>query len=55
MIATISPGLLSSENTLNTLRYANRAKELDSEAVDDYISEEELLEQDEIDEGQYSD
>jgi kinesin family protein 2/24 len=55
MIATISPGLLSSENTLNTLRYANRAKELDSDVADDYISEEELLEQDEIDEGQYSD
>ncbi|XP_038844786.1 kinesin-like protein KIF2A [Salvelinus namaycush] len=28
MIATISPGMASCENTLNTLRYANRAKEL---------------------------
>ncbi|XP_041741553.2 kinesin-like protein KIF2A isoform X5 [Coregonus clupeaformis] len=28
MIATISPGMTSCENTLNTLRYANRAKEL---------------------------
>ncbi|XP_007481919.1 kinesin-like protein KIF2B [Monodelphis domestica] len=28
MIATISPGLSSCENTLNTLRYANRVKEL---------------------------
>ncbi|KAI6194645.1 Kinesin-like protein [Aphelenchoides besseyi] len=34
MIATISPGLLSTENTLNTLRYANRAKELDSEDIE---------------------
>jgi kinesin family protein 2/24 len=41
MIATISPGLLSAENTLNTLRYANRAKELDSEAVDENFSGEE--------------
>lgn len=37
MIATISPGLSSAENTLNTLRYANRAKELDSEAIDEII------------------
>nr|Q91637.2 RecName: Full=Kinesin-like protein KIF2A; AltName: Full=Kinesin-related protein xKIF2 [Xenopus laevis] len=29
MIATISPGMASCENTLNTLRYANRVKELD--------------------------
>lgn len=53
MIATISPGLLSAENTLNTLRYANRAKELDSEAVDEdqqYISEDEEMEDE-----QYSD
>uniref|UniRef100_A0A8C3A6X8 Kinesin-like protein n=1 Tax=Cyclopterus lumpus TaxID=8103 RepID=A0A8C3A6X8_CYCLU len=28
MIATISPGMASCDNTLNTLRYANRAKEL---------------------------
>ncbi|XP_077020931.1 kinesin-like protein KIF2B [Tamandua tetradactyla] len=28
MIATISPGMTSCENTLNTLRYANRVKEL---------------------------
>ncbi|NWR40171.1 KIF2A protein, partial [Tachuris rubrigastra] len=28
MIATISPGMASCENTLNTLRYANRVKEL---------------------------
>ncbi|XP_058718245.1 kinesin-like protein KIF2A [Poecile atricapillus] len=28
MIATISPGIASCENTLNTLRYANRVKEL---------------------------
>ncbi|XP_075759931.1 kinesin-like protein KIF2A [Pelodiscus sinensis] len=28
MIATISPGMRSSEHTLNTLRYANRVKEL---------------------------
>uniref|UniRef100_A0A8C4ZWT3 Kinesin-like protein n=1 Tax=Gadus morhua TaxID=8049 RepID=A0A8C4ZWT3_GADMO len=28
MIATISPGMASCENTLNTLRYANRTKEL---------------------------
>uniref|UniRef100_A0A672I4N3 Kinesin-like protein n=1 Tax=Salarias fasciatus TaxID=181472 RepID=A0A672I4N3_SALFA len=28
MIATISPGMASCENTLNTLRYANRLKEL---------------------------
>uniref|UniRef100_A0A3Q1HR76 Kinesin-like protein n=1 Tax=Anabas testudineus TaxID=64144 RepID=A0A3Q1HR76_ANATE len=35
MIATISPGMASCENTLNTLRYANRVKELtvDSAAV----------------------
>uniref|UniRef100_A0A7N6BD85 Kinesin-like protein n=1 Tax=Anabas testudineus TaxID=64144 RepID=A0A7N6BD85_ANATE len=34
-IATISPGMASCENTLNTLRYANRVKELtvDSAAV----------------------
>ncbi|XP_012318905.2 kinesin-like protein KIF2B [Aotus nancymaae] len=31
MIATISPGLTSCENTLNTLRYANRVKELNVE------------------------
>lgn len=58
MIATISPGLLSAENTLNTLRYANRAKELDSEAVDElnYISEGEDDEEEmEMDDGQYSD
>ncbi|KAM6174628.1 kinesin-like protein KIF2B [Erethizon dorsatum] len=28
MIATISPGMTSCENTINTLRYANRVKEL---------------------------
>ncbi|XP_003131655.1 kinesin-like protein KIF2B [Sus scrofa] len=28
MIATISPGMASCENTLNTLRYANRVKEI---------------------------
>ncbi|XP_044029157.1 kinesin-like protein KIF2A isoform X2 [Siniperca chuatsi] len=28
MIATVSPGMASCENTLNTLRYANRVKEL---------------------------
>ena len=28
MIAMISPGLTSCENTLNTLRYADRVKEL---------------------------
>uniref|UniRef100_A0A8C9SSV8 Kinesin-like protein n=1 Tax=Scleropages formosus TaxID=113540 RepID=A0A8C9SSV8_SCLFO len=35
-IATISPGMISCENTLNTLRYANRVKELtvDLGAVD---------------------
>lgn len=56
MIATISPGLLSAENTLNTLRYANRAKELDSDAADDmnYISEDEEMDQDDLDE-EYSD
>ncbi|EDM05679.1 rCG35123 [Rattus norvegicus] len=32
MIATISPGMTSCENTLNTLRYANRVKELALEA-----------------------
>ncbi|XP_074076639.1 kinesin-like protein KIF2B [Macrotis lagotis] len=32
MIATISPGLNSCENTLNTLRYANRVKELTLDA-----------------------
>ncbi|XP_074667321.1 kinesin-like protein KIF2A isoform X4 [Strix aluco] len=31
MIATISPGMASCENTLNTLRYANRVKELMAE------------------------
>nr|XP_061800541.1 kinesin-like protein KIF2A [Nerophis lumbriciformis] len=31
MIATISPGMASCENTLNTLRYANSAKELSTE------------------------
>ncbi|XP_061655061.1 kinesin-like protein KIF2A isoform X3 [Phyllopteryx taeniolatus] len=31
MIATISPGMASCENTLNTLRYANRVKELSVE------------------------
>ncbi|XP_037025937.1 kinesin-like protein Klp10A isoform X5 [Bradysia coprophila] len=31
MIAMISPGLSSCEHTLNTLRYANRVKELDPE------------------------
>ncbi|NXC84880.1 KIF2A protein, partial [Cercotrichas coryphoeus] len=37
MIATISPGMASCENTLNTLRYANRVKELtvDSSATGD--------------------
>lgn len=42
MIATISPGLSSSENTANTLRYANRVKELDSDAIQnlDFINEE---------------
>ncbi|KAG9331469.1 hypothetical protein JZ751_018869, partial [Albula glossodonta] len=33
MIATISPGMVSCENTLNTLRYANRVKELTAEPV----------------------
>ncbi|CAL8329474.1 unnamed protein product [Arctogadus glacialis] len=32
MIATISPGMTSCENTLNTLRYANRVKELSVDA-----------------------
>ncbi|XP_018097021.1 kinesin heavy chain member 2A S homeolog isoform X4 [Xenopus laevis] len=32
MIATISPGMASCENTLNTLRYANRVKELTVDA-----------------------
>ncbi|XP_064793137.1 kinesin-like protein KIF2A isoform X6 [Oncorhynchus masou masou] len=32
MIATISPGMTSCENTLNTLRYANRVKELTVDA-----------------------
>lgn len=44
MIATISPSLLSAENTLNTLRYANRAKELASDGGDrevEYLSEDE--------------
>ncbi|EHH24819.1 hypothetical protein EGK_08544 [Macaca mulatta] len=31
MIATISPGMTSCENTLNTLRYANRVKELNAD------------------------
>lgn len=39
MIAMISPGLSSCEHTLNTLRYANRVKELvvidPSERADD--------------------
>uniref|UniRef100_A0A665U1C3 Kinesin-like protein n=1 Tax=Echeneis naucrates TaxID=173247 RepID=A0A665U1C3_ECHNA len=35
MIATISPGMASCENTLNTLRYANRVKEL---AVDPAVA-----------------
>ncbi|XP_068608584.1 kinesin-like protein KIF2A isoform X2 [Brachionichthys hirsutus] len=33
MIATISPGMASCENTLNTLRYANRVKELPAAAL----------------------
>uniref|UniRef100_A0A6Q2WRR5 Kinesin-like protein n=1 Tax=Esox lucius TaxID=8010 RepID=A0A6Q2WRR5_ESOLU len=33
MIATVSPGMASCENTLNTLRYANRVKELQVDPV----------------------
>uniref|UniRef100_A0A9J7X2A7 Kinesin-like protein n=1 Tax=Cyprinus carpio carpio TaxID=630221 RepID=A0A9J7X2A7_CYPCA len=33
MIATISPGMASCENTLNTLRYANRVKELSIDPI----------------------
>ncbi|XP_051907783.1 kinesin-like protein KIF2A isoform X2 [Hippocampus zosterae] len=41
MIATISPGMASCENTLNTLRYANRVKELSAEpaAVTDPLAD----------------
>jgi len=35
MIATLSPGMLSCEHTLNTLRYANRVKELDADDEND--------------------
>ncbi|CAD5213099.1 unnamed protein product [Bursaphelenchus okinawaensis] len=53
MIATISPSLMSAENTLNTLRYANRAKELASDGGDnenvEYMSEEDSpMEEEEI-------
>uniref|UniRef100_A0A8C4X8F0 Kinesin-like protein n=1 Tax=Erpetoichthys calabaricus TaxID=27687 RepID=A0A8C4X8F0_ERPCA len=34
MIATISPGMASCENTLNTLRYANRVKELTVDPIE---------------------
>lgn len=37
MIAMISPGLSSCEHTLNTLRYANRVKELDPEKRQDDV------------------
>ncbi|KAJ3053818.1 Kinesin-like protein kif24, partial [Rhizophlyctis rosea] len=46
MIATISPNMSNSEHTLNTLRYADRVKELkgdgqfsDEEYADDYLAE----------------
>ncbi|CAD5217418.1 unnamed protein product [Bursaphelenchus xylophilus] len=51
MIATISPSLGSAENSLNTLRYANRAKELASDGGNDddveYLSEEDISPQEE--------
>ncbi|XP_053678213.1 kinesin-like protein Klp10A [Anopheles nili] len=44
MIAMIAPGMTSCEHTLNTLRYAHRAKEL---SVNERIDEEEPMESDE--------
>jgi hypothetical protein len=32
----VSPGIFSSENTLNTLRYSDRVKELKKKNRDDY-------------------
>ena len=46
MIAMISPGLSSCEHTLNTLRYADRVKELGPRKENKYDCEEE----DELDE-----
>ena len=46
MIATISPGLSSCENTINTLRYADRVKGLSiNEKETEYV--EPILEEDE--------
>uniref|UniRef100_A0A3Q3A4C2 Kinesin-like protein n=1 Tax=Kryptolebias marmoratus TaxID=37003 RepID=A0A3Q3A4C2_KRYMA len=45
MIATISPGMASCENTLNTLRYANRGKDLTVDSIDSgHITQLEVLE-----------
>jgi hypothetical protein len=35
VIGNVSPGMLSSENTLNTLRYSDRVKELKKRNRDD--------------------
>lgn len=55
MIAMISPGLSSCEHTLNTLRYANRVKELvvnDLSPTDDNEDELEIMDEDYVNEDQ---
>ncbi|TPX30845.1 hypothetical protein SmJEL517_g05688 [Synchytrium microbalum] len=54
MVATISPNMANSEHSLNTLRYADRVKELKSDGRDDYDDDQDLLDgevYDEEDEG----
>jgi hypothetical protein len=38
MIANISPSIIHSEETHNTLKYANRAKEIKTRAVQNTVS-----------------
>ncbi len=42
MIANVSPGLSCSEHTLNTLRYADRVKELKTEKTKPTLKEDQL-------------